>query len=1326
MASVALASELERVALAARAGATCASAQAAAAAALQAVADELARGSSARDAAGTAPRADATVTAASPAATPDASQALFIALARFIPAWAAPDADVAAGGTAPPPAVGPEAGATLWDPWCTRVLAREASTLANRVVDAHTDAEIFVTDVLTQYIRPIFAELAKTSRVDAATGRSKAGAAHAQGAAHPAWLAAGADDPLWDARDRRAGASVYLGAGNVLGGVLAQVARVAHAQQSAGVWERVWPLTVPPIMVLLDAPSARGKLFGASLVVRLFLSDGGAPHAFGVPGALLQRTGLAHLLDEALARCLHGMTDVTYGTHLFSATLAARRCVGRAVSGAGVGQDGASFDGVCRLVSEGPLTALSYCAPASASSLAVDAGAAPASLSLLGSPRLQQALVATAAAWWQVLCGDLGSSAVRFWDAWMDWAVGWLTNAFSACVAPFPTRVPRRDLHEVVDEITQGTDGPAHDPRAHAFAGDGHEAALALVHSAVCTARGSLVLLRLVAATQGGPSDAPPGAHATASSPATQAAPLSSVLPAMPPGVYAWGPAVATAVCRCYLQLRNIGAAADGALHAHGPTSEASVHLVVALRALCTESVRADPQLRADIPALCSADARVADLVDAPDAMDAARAPPGAVPGPDADAVAGAPHGHAAAPESTEAAQDAEVCFICAEPVTLFCVPPCSHRVCHICAMRLRALWKNRECTFCKAEATRVIFSESATKGYGEYTPDELPFVDEKLSISFEREKDYNDTIALLRFNCPISSCNEMCGGWIDLRSHVKRAHSRLLCDLCVSHKKIFSHEHAVYTASSLQAHLSAEHRYCEYCRRHFYSDDELWVHMRDRHEQCHICKSRGAEERWRYFRDYAMLEEHFHQDHYVCPAPECLEKKFVVFEVRIGASHAHPQNQMELQVHQVQEHGKALSSRERRDALRVDAQFVYDRPQGTPAGDPDSTRSRARRGARGGDDVRPAGAPQSLQSRRAQFGRALTSVDADAPADPETEQYWTTVLAVLNDSRIKLTACRVALQAYRASETSVRDLLHTVVNVTGEGTQAFDVGTTDLVVQSLAEILGPGEKRAELLDSWRTTRPQGETPTAPATAHARKSVASGNNRVWENVARAASSRSAPLTRSHEHFPRLNAGTSRSASPAPAPARGTAMPGGAARIAPPALAAPRPGSAAHAHQSAQRVRAAAGVGPWASAAPTSGSRAAPSVAPVPRSVPGPRPSASSARVAVSESQFPGLPSQSAIAQRQAEKRGLLGNRGTNPLRPQAPSSRWGAAPRSATDTGAFPSLQEVSGVLPHTHGSGEPADESPDAQRGGKQRRKKGILLSSVGSMHHA
>ena len=45
---------------------------------------------------------------------------------------------------------------------------------------------------------------------------------------------------------------------------------------------------------------------------------------------------------------------------------------------------------------------------------------------------------------------------------------------------------------------------------------------------------------------------------------------------------------------------------------------------------------------------------------------------------------------------------EAEVCFICASPVIHNSIAPCNHRTCHICALRLRALYKTRACAHCR------------------------------------------------------------------------------------------------------------------------------------------------------------------------------------------------------------------------------------------------------------------------------------------------------------------------------------------------------------------------------------------------------------------------------------------------------------------------------------------------------------------------------------------------------------------------------------------------------------------------------------------------
>lgn len=54
--------------------------------------------------------------------------------------------------------------------------------------------------------------------------------------------------------------------------------------------------------------------------------------------------------------------------------------------------------------------------------------------------------------------------------------------------------------------------------------------------------------------------------------------------------------------------------------------------------------------------------------------------------------------------EKTDGEEDAEVevCFICASPVIHNAIAPCNHSTCHICALRMRALYKTRDCAHCR------------------------------------------------------------------------------------------------------------------------------------------------------------------------------------------------------------------------------------------------------------------------------------------------------------------------------------------------------------------------------------------------------------------------------------------------------------------------------------------------------------------------------------------------------------------------------------------------------------------------------------------------
>lgn len=57
-------------------------------------------------------------------------------------------------------------------------------------------------------------------------------------------------------------------------------------------------------------------------------------------------------------------------------------------------------------------------------------------------------------------------------------------------------------------------------------------------------------------------------------------------------------------------------------------------------------------------------------------------------------------------PSTTESAVDdsaeSDVCFICASPIEHTAIAPCNHQTCHICSLRLRALYKTRACAHCR------------------------------------------------------------------------------------------------------------------------------------------------------------------------------------------------------------------------------------------------------------------------------------------------------------------------------------------------------------------------------------------------------------------------------------------------------------------------------------------------------------------------------------------------------------------------------------------------------------------------------------------------
>lgn len=270
---------------------------------------------------------------------------------------------------------------------------------------------------------------------------------------------------------------------------------------------------------------------------------------------------------------------------------------------------------------------------------------------------------------------------------------------------------------------------------------------------------------------------------------------------------------------------------------------------------------------------------------------------------------------------------DDDVCFICANPIQHHSVAPCNHTTCHICSLRLRALYKNKDCAHCRTPAPFVIFTDDPSKRFEAYTDADISSADENIGIRYTNEDIVGDTVLLLRYNCPDLSCDFAGLGWPDLHRHVRSVHHNKMCDLCTRNKKVFTHEHELFTDKALHKHMAhgddrpgdvaqtgfRGHPLCGFCGERFYDDDKLYEHCRNKHERCFICDRRDSRSP-HYYQDYNALEKHFHKDHFLCLDRECLEKKFVVFE-----------SEMDLKAHQLSEHAESLSKDVRRDARVVD-----------------------------------------------------------------------------------------------------------------------------------------------------------------------------------------------------------------------------------------------------------------------------------------------------------------------------------------------------------------------------------------------------------------
>ncbi|PRW56692.1 LIM domain and RING finger isoform A [Chlorella sorokiniana] len=294
-----------------------------------------------------------------------------------------------------------------------------------------------------------------------------------------------------------------------------------------------------------------------------------------------------------------------------------------------------------------------------------------------------------------------------------------------------------------------------------------------------------------------------------------------------------------------------------------------------------------------------------------------------------------------------------DICIVCAEPLAFTAFAPCGHKdACSKCVSRLRSVLKDQRCVYCQVPSDSVF----VTRFMGGYTenvpPDEFDALPgrakrgelrylESAQAYFDDQSHFDEISRMCSYTHPRvwqdnpDAPHKVFASLPALKSYLAKQHKLQFCDICLEGRKVFISEQQVYTGRELERHMKGGdvegpmaaagfkgHPDCRFCRKRFYGENELFQHMHSAHEQCFLCK-RGNPHKYVYYRDYADLENHFQHEHYLCPHPACLEKKFIVFP-----------SEQELKTHTAREHGETLSKLEKKAALTLQMNFQYRRDE--------------------------------------------------------------------------------------------------------------------------------------------------------------------------------------------------------------------------------------------------------------------------------------------------------------------------------------------------------------------------------------------------------
>jgi hypothetical protein len=161
-----------------------------------------------------------------------------------------------------------------------------------------------------------------------------------------------------------------------------------------------------------------------------------------------------------------------------------------------------------------------------------------------------------------------------------------------------------------------------------------------------------------------------------------------------------------------------------------------------------------------------------------------------------------------------ESIEDEFYCIICSHRTSFFTVSECGHdNICLTCTYKSRTFYNNFKCPVCSQLNDDIVAFERDPEVH--INIKEINKEDCYQDDNFEKNKIFYSDISakeeileMTRFKCPLEYCKDPVFDTLkSLLFHVKKAHKRYFCEICLREGKQFLSDAILYNYDTLQHH---------------------------------------------------------------------------------------------------------------------------------------------------------------------------------------------------------------------------------------------------------------------------------------------------------------------------------------------------------------------------------------------------------------------------------------------------------------------------------------------------------------------------------------